>query len=334
VAGTHGKTTTASMVAWLLESAGLTPGFLIGGVPQNFDVSARTGEGEWFVVEADEYDTAFFDKRSKFVHYGPTVAVLNNLEFDHADIFADLDAIKTQFHHLVRTVPGNGALIVNADDGNLADVLKRGAWTPVTGFGEHAQWRAALEPPTLDVACDDRSVASVTWSLPGSHNAANAAAACAAAAAAGVEHSALAQGLETFGGVKRRAELVGEVADVRVYDDFAHHPTAVRLTLEGFRPRVGQGRLLAVVELRSNTMKLGVHAKALASALDLADLAWVCAAPGTEPAQGRAQTVHGVDALLGQVNESARAGDTIVVMSNGGFSGFSQRLTQMLAQKG
>ena len=333
VAGTHGKTTTASLVAWLLDSAGLAPGFLIGGVSQNFDVSARLGDGEWFVVEADEYDTAFFDKRSKFVHYGPTVAVLNNLEYDHADIFPDLDAIKTQFHHLVRTVPGNGSLVVNADDVNLADVLKRGAWTPITGFGEHAKWRAVLDNKQLGVSCDDRPVARVPWALPGSHNAANAAAACAAVCAAGVDASQLAQGLATFGGVKRRAELVGEAADVRVYDDFAHHPTAVRLTLEGFRPRVGQGRLLAVVELRSNTMKLGVHASALSDALDLADLAWICAAPGTVPTAGRAQTVHGVDALLEQVINAARAGDTIVVMSNGGFSGFSRRLAEALAQR-
>jgi len=326
VAGTHGKTTTASLVAWLLECAGLEPGFLIGGVPGNFGVSARVGGSDWFVVEADEYDTAFFDKRSKFVHYGPTVAVLNNLEFDHADIFADLDAIKTQFHHFVRTVPGNGALVVNAGDAHLADVLGKGAWSPVTSFGEGGDWRARLDGKRLEIAHGGIPVCAVSWSLPGAHNALNAAAACAAVSHAGVQPGALAGALESFKGVRRRAEHLSRAGGIDVYDDFAHHPTAVRLTLEGFRARQRHGRLLAVVELRSNTMKLGVHARALDKALALADLAWVRTPPATTMDATHATVMQDIDALLATVVEAVRPGDTLVVMSNGGFDGFSRRL--------
>lgn len=326
VAGTHGKTTTSSLVAWLLENAGLEPGFLIGGVPGNFGVSARTGGSDWFVVEADEYDTAFFDKRSKFVHYGPTVAVLNNLEFDHADIFADLDAIKAQFHHFVRTVPGNGALVVNAGDANLADVLRKGAWSPITSFGEGGDWTGQLDGDNVAIRHGDNLVCAAAWSLPGTHNALNAVAGCAAVSHAGVEMASLAAGLSSFKGVRRRTERVSVAGPVEVYDDFAHHPTAVRLTLEGFRARDRGGRLLAVVELRSNTMKLGIHAQALDEALALADRAWVRTPHSGMTEAVNATVLHDIDTLLAAVIETVRPGDTIVVMSNGGFEGFAGRL--------
>ncbi len=330
VAGTHGKTTTASMVAWLLECAGLSPGFLIGGVPNNFGLSARFGAGDWFVVEADEYDTAFFDKRSKFVHYGPTVAVLNNLEFDHADIFPNLDAIKTQFHHLVRTVPGNGTIVVNEDDRNLADVLRTGLWSPRVGFGERAPWRAALSGGRLTVLYPGGEVRSDAWSLPGQHNALNAAAACAAASCAGAAPDGLREALTGFAGVRRRAEQVGHVGGVTVYDDFAHHPTAIRKTLTGFRSQAQGRRLLAVVELRSNTMKLGIHALELNESLELADEAWLFAGDDAAPAHSGVPRFSDIDALLRAVHQVARANDIIVVMSNGGFGGFARRLVALL----
>lgn len=331
VAGTHGKTTTASLVAWLLESAGMAPGFLIGGIPNNFEVSARFGSGDWFVVEADEYDTAFFDKRSKFVHYGPTVAILNNLEFDHADIFADLEAIKTQFHHFIRTVPGNGTVVVNEDDDNLADVLRRGLWSTRVAFGQQSAWRASWSDDGLAVQHPDGLVQPDAWALPGRHNALNAAAACAAARCAGVAHEKLAAALGGFQGVRRRAECVGQVQGVAVYDDFAHHPTAVRMTLRGFRAQARGGRVLAVVELRSNTMKLGVHAAQLQEALELADAAWVFDASGAQEAPG-APRFDDIDGLLRAVRGATRDGDTVVVMSNGGFGGFARRLVEQLQE--
>ncbi|MEO1575683.1 MAG: UDP-N-acetylmuramate:L-alanyl-gamma-D-glutamyl-meso-diaminopimelate ligase [Pseudomonadota bacterium] len=333
VAGTHGKTTTSSLVAWLLDRAGIDTGFLIGGVPNNFGLTARLGRAPWFVVEADEYDSAFFDKRSKFVHYGPEVAVLNNLEFDHADIFADLAAIETQFHHLVRVVPGNGSLVVNARDANLARVLGRGAWTKVVPFGVpdrgwSGEWH---EDDTLSVHCDGQRVSRTLWALPGAHNADNAAAACAAVVAAGVSPARLAAGLSSFTGVRRRAEVVKPSGSVTVIDDFAHHPTAVRGTLEGLRRRA-PSRLVAVVELRSNTMKSGVHAEQLEQALDVADAVFLSAAREVDQAHYRYPLARDVDALLEDVCRFARAGDTIAVMSNGGFANFSRRLAAHLAE--
>jgi UDP-N-acetylmuramate: L-alanyl-gamma-D-glutamyl-meso-diaminopimelate ligase len=272
VAGTHGKTTTASMLAWILEHAGLSPGFLIGGVPRNFGVSARAGESPFFVIEADEYDTAFFDKRSKFVHYRPRTLVMNNLEFDHADIFDDLEAIQRQFHHLVRTVPGHGLIISPLNDGNLHDVLDRGCWTRVGALRSlrRGHWHVAdamADGSAFDVICETRNVGRIEWALTGQHNVANALAALAAARHAGVPPALAIEALNRFDNVKRRMELRGEVGGVRVYDDFAHHPTAIRLTLEGLRASVGDARILAVLEPRSNTMRMGVHATQLADAL-------------------------------------------------------------------
>ena len=333
VAGTHGKTTTASMVAWLLESAGLAPGFLIGGVPHNFGETARLGSGSWFVVEADEYDTAFFDKRSKFVHYQPTLAILNNLEFDHADIFADLAAIKTQFHHLVRIVPGRGALIVNDQDAALKDVLARGHWSPLHRFNSPDGWAARLADENLLVSRGSTTIATVPWAMPGQHNASNAAAACAAVGLAGVDASRLEKGLASFEGVRRRADEIRPSGRVTVIDDFAHHPTAVRTTLSGMRARMGEGRLLAVVELRSNTMRMGVHAQALDDALALADSAFVCA-PDDVPLTFDNAALHTADEkLLQRVGEDVRAGDTVVVMSNGGFADFSRRLARLCEER-
>lgn len=276
VAGTHGKTTTSSMLAWILEYAGLKPGFLIGGVPANFGVSARLGESPFFVVEADEYDTAFFDKRSKFVHYRPRTTILNNLEFDHADIFDDLDAIKKQFHHLVRTVPGEGLLVVNAEDANLADVLKKGCWTPTEKFGDHtvAEWQCAnvsADGRTFDVLHQGKRVGMVEGGMLGRHNRLNALAAIAAARHAGVSVEQSIAALKEFKGVKRRMELRGEVKGIRVYDDFAHHPTAIIETLAGLRAAVGGARIWAVLEPRSNTMRMGAHKQQLAPSLAVAD---------------------------------------------------------------
>ncbi|MFK7885684.1 MAG: UDP-N-acetylmuramate:L-alanyl-gamma-D-glutamyl-meso-diaminopimelate ligase [Gammaproteobacteria bacterium] len=333
VAGTHGKTTTASMVAWLLESAGLAPGFLIGGVPHNFGGTARLGAGEWFVVEADEYDTAFFDKRSKFVHYQPTVAILNNLEFDHADIFADLAAIATQFHHLVRIVPGRGALVVNDSDPALREVLERGLWSPLIKFCAPDGWSAALSEQQLRIEFEGAHRVAVKWALPGQHNANNAVAASAAATYAGVTAAQLQAGLATFAGVRRRADEIRPSGEVTVIDDFAHHPTAVRKTLHGLREHAAGARLIAVVELRSNTMKLGVHAKALDEALALADVAYVCAPTGLNLSFENAQVHTDTEKLLQQVLEQTGSGDTVVVMSNGGFANFSQRLALACDQR-
>ncbi len=347
VAGTHGKTTTASMLAWILEHAGLEPGFLIGGVPENFGLSARAGDSAFFVVEADEYDTAFFDKRSKFVHYRPRTLVMNNLEFDHADIFDDLDAIQRQFHHLVRTVPGNGLIISPLNDGNLHDVLDRGCWTDVEHFDPtfEAGWlaaNAAADGTAFDVICDTRRVGRVDWSLTGEHNVANALAALAAARHAGVPPAVGIQALHGFRNVKRRMELRGEVDGVRVYDDFAHHPTAIRLTLEGLRKHVGERRILAILEPRSNTMRMGVHADRLAASLASADRVWVYAPDGLAwDAKGllrdlgaRAQVGDSVQSLIDQVTAIAAPGDSILVMSNGGFEGIHQRLLAALRDRG
>ncbi|RCS29195.1 UDP-N-acetylmuramate:L-alanyl-gamma-D-glutamyl-meso-diaminopimelate ligase [Rhodanobacter denitrificans] len=344
VAGTHGKTTTTSLLAHLLESVGMAPGFLVGGVPGNFGVSARLGQGRPFVIEADEYDTAFFDKRSKFVHYRPRIAILNNLEYDHADIFPDVAAIQRQFHHLVRTVPGNGRLIVNAHDERVAEVLAMGCWTPVESFGiGTGDWQAELieaDGSAFRVTRHGEEVGEVRWSLLGHHSVMNALAALAAAAAAGADPQALLPAFAGFESVKRRMELVGEVDGVRVYDDFAHHPTAIATTLAGLRAKVGDARILVALEPRSNSMRQGAHAEALAPSLADADavvflhrpeLPWdagrVTAALG-----GRGTTAPTVDALIGALRAQARAGDQVIFMSNGGFEAAPRRFVESLRQ--
>ncbi len=347
VAGTHGKTTTSAMLAKVLDHAGLQPGFLIGGVPQDFGVSARSGGSDFFVIEADEYDTAFFDKRSKFVHYFPRTAILNNLEFDHADIFADLAAIETQFHHLVRCVPASGRLIVNGGAASLARVLARGCWSEVEPFDAAAGWHAAEVSEgaahAFDVSFGDVHYGRLTLPMAGSHNRSNALAAIAAARHVGVPPAVAIEALAGFEGVKRRLEVRGVQGDVTVYDDFAHHPTAIELTLAGLRRRVGSARILAVLEPRSNTMKLGTMKAALPGALREADLVFCYgardgkAALGWDPAQAlaplgtRAQCFHEIDVLVRAVTAAARAGDHVLVMSNGGFGGVHAKLLQMLA---
>jgi len=343
VAGTHGKTTTSSMLAWILEHAGLNPGFLIGGVPENFGLSARAGESPFFVVEADEYDTAFFDKRSKFVHYHPRTLVMNNLEFDHADIFEDLEAIQRQFHHLVRTVPGNGLIISPLNDGNLHDVLDMGVWTPVEHFepSVEASWHVRQAEPdgsAFDVICEGDPVGRVEWQLTGRHNVSNALAALAAARHAGVPPAVGIEALRSYRNVKRRMELRGEVRGVRVYDDFAHHPTAIETTLDGLRNQVGEQRILAVLEPRSNTMRMGIHADALAGSLAAADRVWVFqpedlgwdAASVLSRLGGRLRVVGQTQAIVDEVCAEASAGDQVLVMSNGGFEGIHQRLLEAL----
>ena len=340
VAGTHGKTTTSSLLAHLLDAAGTRPGFLIGGVPEDFGVSARLGAGAPFVIEADEYDTAFFDKRSKFVHYRPRIAVLNNLEYDHADIFPDVAAIQRQFHHLLRTVPGNGRLIVNAEDARLAEVLAMGCWTPVETFGIDAgDWRARLlaaDGSVFEVRRGGRLIGTVRWELLGRHNVMNALAALAAASAAGVDAAALLPAFAGFRGVKRRMQLIGTRDGLHIYDDFAHHPTAIATTLAGLRARVGSARILAVLEPRSNSMRAGAHAAALAPALADADevvllarpaLAWDTA-PVIAALDGRGVAVPDTDTLLATLAARARAGDHVVFMSNGGFEGAPRRFAE------
>ena len=344
VAGTHGKTTTASMLAWILEDAGLSPGFLIGGVPMNFGVSARLGgqlaDSPFFVIEADEYDTAFCDKRSKFIHYRPRTAVLNNLEFDHADIFADLAAIETQFHHLVRTLPRTGLIVSNAAEASLERVLARGCWTPVERFNAPAGWRMDGEDAggTLRLMHDQALVGSTHWALSGEHNRSNAVAALLAARHAGVP---LAKGLEAlsrFENVKRRMELRGTVDGISVFDDFAHHPTAIATTVAGLRRRIGESsRILAVLEPRSNTMKLGVMKAQLPESLREADRAYCYAAQlgwdarsALSPMGEKAVISDDLDALVRQICADARPGDQILVMSNGGFGGIHGKLLAAL----
>ncbi|HEV7491642.1 MAG TPA: UDP-N-acetylmuramate:L-alanyl-gamma-D-glutamyl-meso-diaminopimelate ligase [Rhodanobacteraceae bacterium] len=379
VAGTHGKTTTTSLLAWILESQGREPGFLVGGVPANFGISARlggtkvaaparraltptsasadgpplsraAGEGRLppqppaadFIIEADEYDTAFFDKRSKFVHYRPTVAVLNNLEYDHADIFPDVAAIQRQFHHLVRIVPGNGRLIVNAEDERLAEVLAMGAWTPVSTFGIAAgEWRAGLieaDGSVFAVSHREREIGVASWNLTGRHNVMNALAALAAADAIGIDVAAALPALAAFRSVARRMEFIGEIDGVRVYDDFAHHPTAIATTLAGLRARVGSARILVGMEPRSNSMRMGAHADELAPSLRDADavvflkraeLPWD-ASRIVDALSGRGATAPTVDALIAALGAKACIGDHVVFMSNGGFEGAPRRFLDTL----
>ena len=344
VAGTHGKTTTTSMLAWMLEHAGLQPGFLVGGVPLNFGVSARLGSGKTFVIEADEYDTAFFDKRSKFVHYRPRTAILNNLELDHADIFENLAAIERQFHHLVRTVPGQGRLVVNAREESLQRVLAMGCWSEVLRFGarkeEPGALRARGEPHAFDVLRGSLKIARVEWGLLGEHNQLNALAAIAAAEHVGVAPEVAARALASFENVRRRLELRGEAGGVKVYDDFAHHPTAMRTTVNGLRRKVGSERILAVFEPRSNTMKLGTMKAQLPWSLEEADLAF-CHSGGLgwnaeealAPMGAQAVVCDSIDKLVDRVVNAARPGDHILCMSNGGFGGIHAKLLAALAAR-
>ena len=345
VAGTHGKTTTTSMLAWMLDQAGLQPGFLVGGVPLNFGVTARKGGGKYFVIEADEYDTALFDKRAKFVHYRPRTAVLNNLEHDHADIYPDLAAIETQFHHLVRTVPSSGRLIVNARDEALQRVLARGCWSEVQRFGTKREEPGGLcargEPQSFDVLRGSLKLARVEWALLGEHNQMNALAAIAAAEHVGVAPEVACAALSTFLNVRRRLELRGEAAGVKVYDDFAHHPTAIRTTLDGLRRKVGlNARILAVFEPRSNTMKLGTMKAQLPWALEEADLSFCLQGnygwsvrDALAPMAATAVVADSVDTLATAIVRAARAGDHVLCMSNGGFGGIHDKLLAALAAR-
>jgi UDP-N-acetylmuramate: L-alanyl-gamma-D-glutamyl-meso-diaminopimelate ligase len=360
VAGTHGKTTTTAMLTWILEDAGLAPGFLIGGVPSNFGATARLGKGPFFVIEADEYDTAFFDKRAKFVHYRPRTAILNNLEYDHADIYADVAAIRWQFHQLVRTVPAAGRIIVNGDDAELATTLSLGCWTPRETFalakapvggsagksGASAEWSAEITPGSaasrFAVLCQGQTVAEVSWPLLGEHNVMNGLAAIAAARHVGVAPERAAEALGRFRGVKRRMEIRGVIDQVTVYDDFAHHPTAIETTLRGLRARVAGARIIAVLEARSNTMKLGVHREQLAPALAAADHAWFLNSPdlgwdlrsAVASLGARASFAPSVEELVQRLAGDSRPGDHILVMSNGGFGGLHDKLlTALRARK-
>ena len=357
VAGTHGKTTTTAMLTWILAEAGLAPGFLVGGVPSNFDSTARLGKGPFFVIEADEYDTAFFDKRAKFVHYRPRTAILNNLEFDHADIYPDVAAIRRQFNQLLRTVPAAGRIIVNGEDAELATTLAMGCWTPCETFavaktsgeaktssegGEGAEWSALIVPGSaasrFAVLCRGETVAEVSWPLLGEHNVMNALAAIAAARHVGVDPTLAARALGTFRGVKRRMEIRGAVDGVTVYDNFAHHPTAIATTLSGLRARVAGARIVAVFEPRSNTMKLGVHREQIAPALALADRAWFLNSPdlgwdlpsAVAALGARASFAASVDELVKGLTGDSRPGDHILVMSNGGFGGLHDKLLAAL----
>ncbi|MEW7981416.1 MAG: UDP-N-acetylmuramate:L-alanyl-gamma-D-glutamyl-meso-diaminopimelate ligase [gamma proteobacterium symbiont of Phacoides pectinatus] len=347
VAGTHGKTSTASLLAWILEEAGLEPGFLIGGVPGNFGVSARPGGSPFFVVEADEYDTAFFDKRSKFVHYHPRTLVLNNLEFDHADIFDDLAMIQRQFHHLVRTVPGSGLIVAPGAGEALDEVLAMGCWTPLERFSATgaARWQARLlaaHGGDFEVLLDGDSQGRVEWTQSGMHSVDNALAAIAAARHAGVHPALAIEALGRFLSVKRRMEVRGVVAGVTVYDDFAHHPTAIETTLRGLRARVGGARILAVLEPRSNTMRMGVHAARLPASLEAADEVLVYSPPDLgwdaggvfAPLGERARIYSRVEEIVHALAGRARAGDHLLVMSNGGFENIHQRLLDALGGVG
>jgi UDP-N-acetylmuramate: L-alanyl-gamma-D-glutamyl-meso-diaminopimelate ligase len=351
VAGTHGKTTTSGMLAWILEHAGLNPGFLVGGIPQNFGISARSGSEPFFVVEADEYDTAFFDKRSKFVHYRPRTLIMNNLEFDHADIFPDLDAIKRQFHHLVRTVPGNGLIIAPQHDVHMQAVLSMGCWTPVETVSEiksesgtapaDATWSVENvndDGSQFDVCVNGETQGTVKWSLIGMHNVHNAVVAIAAARHAGVPVAQAIAALGEFQNVKRRMEVVGEARGITIYDDFAHHPTAIQSTLHGLRNKIASGRIIAVLEPRSNTMRMGIHKDSLADSLVEADevvlyqpedLGWEldCVCARSKPP---CQVLQTIGSIIEYVSKTAQNGDHVLIMSNGAFGGLHKKLLDEL----
>jgi UDP-N-acetylmuramate: L-alanyl-gamma-D-glutamyl-meso-diaminopimelate ligase len=349
VAGTHGKTTTSSMLAWILEHAGLEPGFLIGGVPGNFSISARLGGRKFFVIEADEYDTAFFDKRAKFVHYRPRTAILNNLEFDHADIYENLASIQKQFHHLVRTIPGSGRILWNARDANLKTVLGMGAWTPREGFAREPGADVAWSLDVADggdfskfvVLEGGRPLGTVRWELLGAHNAENALAAIGAARHVGVPVDRSIAALTEFKGVKRRMELRGEVRGISVYDDFAHHPTAIAYTIDGLRRKVGDRRIVAVLEPRSATMKMGVHRDTLGPSLAGADAVWLFAPPDlgwdldavVKPLGAKGRLARSMDELVAGLAAGAAPGDQVLIMSNGGFGGLHGKLLEALASR-
>ena len=341
VAGTHGKTSTASLLAWLLEDNKLSPGFLIGGIPDNFGISARLGETPFFVVEADEYDTAFFDKRSKFVHYHPRTLILNNLEYDHADIFPDIEAIQTQFHHLLRTVPANGLVISHANDKYLDQTIERGCWTPVEYFSGKQTNNWQVDPITSDgrefnVLFDSKKVAVAKWSMLGQHNMDNALAAIAAARHVGVPADLSVESLMSFKGIKRRMEIRGMVNGITVYDDFAHHPTAIQLTLDGLRNNIGDKKIIAILEPRSNTMKMGVHKDTLAQSLTLADEVYLYQAESlawdltSELNSDFIQVFSSTQAIIDKVVNAAKSDDHILIMSNGGFENIHQRLLDAL----
>lgn len=348
VAGTHGKTTTTTMLAWVLDQAGLNPGFLIGGVPLGFSESARLGGGKYFCVEADEYDSAFFDKRSKFVHYHPKTAILNNLEFDHADIFDDLAAIQKQFHHLVRTIPSEGRIIAPITETHIDEVLEMGCWTPVIHTSLEANEKAALSAELISidgshfkVLENGNVVGEVNWSMTGQHSVANALATIAAAQHVGVKLDQACEALSNFGGVKRRMELLGTVNGIEVYDDFAHHPTAIETTLDGARKRLSERRLWAIIEPRSNTMRMGSHKEGLAHSARLANeviwyqpegLDWDLQ-PVIEAASNHAQVSRSLDEIIERIVNEAGEGDAVVIMSNGGFGGLHQKLMNALKAK-
>jgi UDP-N-acetylmuramate: L-alanyl-gamma-D-glutamyl-meso-diaminopimelate ligase len=345
VSGTHGKTTTTSMIAWILMYAGFDPGFLVGGIPSNFGVSARWGSDPYFVVEADEYDSAFFDKRSKFVHYRPNTCVLNNLEFDHADIFKDLDEIKKQFHHMVRTVPGKGALIVNAEDEALQSVLTMGHWSETIYFGlQHGQWQGKLKTPqgsVFDVYYQEKLMGQVEWNLLGEHNVRNALAAIAATVHAGITPQAAIAALAEFESVKRRMEVRGTINGVTVYDDFAHHPSAIKTTIAGLRANIGKERLIAILDIRSNTMCMGTHQTEFAGALSEADEVFIFRSPKVGwDVQARlaalGDKVHifeDTQDILNALLPKLKPHDHALIMSNGGFDNIHQRLLQALSSE-
>ncbi|MCG8324998.1 MAG: UDP-N-acetylmuramate:L-alanyl-gamma-D-glutamyl-meso-diaminopimelate ligase [Thiotrichales bacterium] len=343
VSGTHGKTTTTSILAWILEYSGCKPGFLIGGVDENFRQSARLGDGKYFVIEADEYDTAFFDKRSKFIHYHPDTLLINNLEYDHADIFPDLEAIKTQFRHLLRIIPENGLIICKQDDEHIADVLTSGCWSGVETFaGQTGDWTLSDPDPDhsrFGVIQKDKQVGTVNWSLIGQHNAENALAAIAAANHVGIDPLTAIEALVTFRNVKRRLEVIGTVQGITVYDDFAHHPTAVAATIAGLRNRVGTKKIHAVLEPRSNTMKSGVHRETLGPSLDAADYCYLYQSPGVEwdiaryikSDNGTRQVFTSTESIIDELESRCHAGDHVLIMSNGGFEDIHRRLLERLA---
>ena len=345
VSGTHGKTTTSSLLAWILEDAGLAPGFLIGGVPGNFDEAARLGDTPFFVIEADEYDTAFFDKRSKFVHYHPRTLVVNNLEFDHADIFDDLAAIQKQFHYLIRTVPSEGLIIIPPDEVDIDETLSMGCWSKKQTVGLDAGDLQATEVSAdgseFKVQYQGKFQANVNWQMLGRHNVSNALAAIAAARHVGVNISQACEALAAFKGIKRRMELYGEVKGIRVYDDFAHHPTAIESTIKGLKANIGERKLIAILELRSNTMRMGIHKESLANCLQVADrvilfnqsdMNWSLST--VQQQLGDKATIEvSIDDIVGLIRDEAMRGDEILIMSNGGFCGIHEKILTVLAKR-